>query len=109
MPERLRSIASGLRAMNVNLACSAEDSAALQQARERLAELAAEIDQHAEAVVVVDRTVADRMNNFLMSVQTACDLLRGSNVSSDVCQHLRLTVEHGRVAVSDIRRALAMM
>src|SRR5689334_2206949 len=106
MPERLRSIASVLRAMNASLRTSgqAESSEALQRACERLAELAAEIEEQAEAVIVVDRTVADRMNNFLMAVQTACDLLRNENGSSDVCHHLRQTVERGRSAVTDIRR-----
>jgi len=116
MPEPLRSIASVLRAMNAHLAYSAdslrtsgeaESSDAIRRACERLAELAAAIEEQAEAVVVADRTVADRMNNFLMSVQTAYDLLRNENGSSDVCHHLRQTVERGRSAVTDIRRVLS--
>jgi len=120
MPERLRHIASTLRTINVHLATSVAalrthgdegtpEVLELQSAGERLAQLAFDLDAHADGIDVVDRTVADRMNNFLMSVQTASDLLRGNGEQPDVRNHLRLTVEQGRSTVSDIRRALSML
>jgi hypothetical protein len=70
--------------------------------------VALDVAAHADAVEDIDRTVSDRMNNFLMMVQTVSDRLRDT-VPAEIRDHLRMTVEHGRASVSSIRKALATL
>jgi len=117
MPEKLRVLAGTVRKLEVELgACisqlrsGAEDAVltTLERNRQRLGDLASDLDSHATIVETIDMTVADRMNNFLMAVQTVSDRLRGST-SPEVHDQLRSTVEHGRATVTQIRKSLARM
>jgi len=116
MPERLQSLASSLRAVELHLGASIdrlrevvspELLAPLHEHRANLVRLAGDIDEQSRAVSAIDALVADRMNNFLMTVQTVSDLLRDVPIEHDIREHLRMTVDHGRTTVSHIRKVLA--
>lgn len=117
MPEKLQSLASALRTIELQLGGSIKAVSEseprvvemLQEHRTNLARLARELDEQARVVSAIDVTVADRMNNFLMTIQTVSDRLRDMDVDHDIRDQLRMTIDHGRATVSQIRKTLAQM
>lgn len=77
--------------------------------RSLLVELSRRLETLDQRVEHVNDTVADRLNNVLMSVQTVSDLLRRSPTltqADEICQRLQTTVETGRDAMKKIKAGL---
>ena len=118
MSRDLISLTTALRAAHARAeaatdALSSDDAtmmrAALDDERLLLNELSDYVADLEERLLQVHDTVADRMNNVLMSVQTVSDLLRRAptpDTAEDLRQRLQTTVETGRDAMRRIRAGL---
>lgn len=110
--DNLRRLVAELRAAEMELSGSTarlrRDGApveALESHCAVLRRIAAEMDSHAHVLAKIQVTLGDRMNNLLMSIGIASDLLTGDDVR-ELRERLRAAVDNGRIAVSQIRKAL---
>lgn len=74
----------------------------------RLAQMVAAIRDREEHLDALHDALADRMNNLLMAIKTASDLLRGgeSDNRAAVRERLDATVDNGRESLKKLREAL---
>ena len=112
LTDALRAAQARAEAMTGQLSTADADKMrrALDEQRLLLAELSEYAAKLEERLTQVHDTVADRMNNVLMCVQTVSDLLRRPptpDAAEDLRQRLQTTVETGRDAVRRIRAGLA--
>ncbi|HEX8152647.1 MAG TPA: hypothetical protein VF698_05950, partial [Thermoanaerobaculia bacterium] len=108
LTDALRAAQARAEAMTGQLSTADADKMrrALDEQRLLLAELSEYAAKLEERLTQVHDTVADRMNNVLMCVQTVSDLLRRPptpDAAEDLRQRLQTTVETGRDAVRRIR------
>jgi hypothetical protein len=116
MPGHLLASAERLRDAHQRLATAVLASSgvlvALEEERVVLNELLAEIRSREEAIDGVQSLIADRVNNLLMSIKTASNLLRkgtGDVTPMDVSQQLDASVEGGRTSLRTMRDAVARL
>ncbi|HJQ35998.1 MAG TPA: histidine kinase [Thermoanaerobaculia bacterium] len=77
------------------------------EVEKRLAQMVAAVRERDQHVDVLHDALADRMNNLLMAIKTASDLLRnGEDHTALVRERLDATVENGRESVKKLRDAL---
>ena len=77
------------------------------EVEKRLAQMVAAVRERDQHVDALHDALADRMNNLLMAIKTASDLLRnGDDHNALVRERLDATVENGRESVKKLREAL---
>jgi len=81
------------------------------EVEKRLNLMVATLREREQQLDALHEAIADRMNNLLMSIRTASDLLRNGDdeATSPVRDRLDSSVENGRQAVKRLREALSNM
>lgn len=87
---------------------SEEGQFLVSEVQRRLETLVTEIRQREEKLDHLSDALADRMNNLLMAIKTASDLLRSPSeeAGTQVREQLEATVETGRQAVKRLREVI---
>lgn len=89
--------------------CSEQARYLTKAVAERLATLIEALRGREQKLEHLHGAIADRMNNLLMAISTASDLLRTTDdgeAAARVCEHLDATVETGRQSVKRLRESL---
>src|SRR5215212_2557886 len=78
------------------------------EVEKRLEQLVSAVRAREQNLDALRDALADRMNNLLMAIRTASDLLRGGDDDSTAAVRERLdaTVDNGREALKKLREAL---
>jgi hypothetical protein len=117
MPGRLLALAERLRDAHQRLTTAVLTgsdgvAAVLDEESVVLKELLAEIRRRDDSFDGVQSLVADRVNNLLMCIKTASNLLSRGNDEDSIAvlrQHLDTSVEGGRESLRRMREALAAL
>ena len=109
----LLSLALAVQDAHARLAASADDlpengRILVAEVKRRLDVLVEELRNREQQLSELHETLADRMNNLLMSIKTASDMLRNGNGESaaHVRERLDTSVENGRQSVKRLRDSL---
>jgi hypothetical protein len=112
--ETLLQVAKSLRDVNRRLSAagqhSLEDRALIEREAALIARLVSDLETREKAVAACSHTLADRLNNMLMGLQTVADQLRSMDDKSPTARfgsQLEQIIRSGRETLKALRQAVA--